>query len=70
MNGLQVVFLSAMMVLATTSNAWAYLDPGTGSFAVQALIGLIASMAVAIRLFWQNILARLRRGPKGPNDQG
>lgn len=70
MNGLPVVFLSAMMVLAMTTNAWAYLDPGTGSFAVQALIGLIASMAVAIRLFWQNILARLQQHSKKSNDQG
>jgi len=59
-----------MIVLAMTTNAWAYLDPGTGSFAVQALIGLIASMVVAIRLFWQNILARLRQHSKKSNDQG
>jgi hypothetical protein len=35
--------------------AFAYLDPGTGSLILQALLGAIAAAAVAITTFWSKI---------------
>ena len=38
-----------------TSPAHAYLDPGTGSLVVQALIAGLAGSLLAIKMFWKNI---------------
>jgi hypothetical protein len=35
--------------------ALAYIDPGTGSVLVQALIAAIAGIAVSSRMYWQKI---------------
>ena len=42
--------------MVTFSSAHAYLDPGTGSIIVQALLGLLAAIAVALRLYWHKFL--------------
>ena len=46
----------ALMVLATEP-AFAYLDPGTGSMLLQVILGGVAAVAVAIKLFWYKIRA-------------
>lgn len=53
--------------------AWAYcayLDPGSGSFIIQLLIGLIAGLAVLLRTQWGRIRAwwtqRFGRTPPPP----
>ena len=35
---------------------FAYIDPGTGSIILQALIGIALGAAVAAKLFWHRIL--------------
>lgn len=37
----------------------AYLDPGTGSMLLQAIVGGVAAAAVAGRIFWRRILELL-----------
>jgi len=37
----------------------AYIDPGAGSFVVQALIAMVAGIAVTGRLYWKKIKAML-----------
>ena len=47
----------------------AYIDPGSGSFLVQALVATAAGLAVAGRRYWTEIkafLARLARAPRSP----
>jgi len=34
-----------------------YLDPGSGSVILQVLLGVLLSLAVAVRLFWGKIKA-------------
>jgi hypothetical protein len=53
----------------------AYLDPGTGSLILQAVIAALAGVAVAITSYWQRIRAFFRRSSrdselsdKTPND--
>ncbi|HDR00265.1 MAG TPA: hypothetical protein ENN51_08300 [candidate division WOR-3 bacterium] len=49
--------------------AWAYLDPGTGSFILQMLIGAVLGGLVAIGVFWRRFFAWLRRlFGRGGND--
>lgn len=45
----------------------AYLDAGSGSLIVQAVVGGVAGAAVAAKLYWRRLVARLRRQP---TDQG
>ena len=60
-----VLALAAMLVGASTSTAHAYLDPGTGSIILQVLLGGVAGLALACKLYWQKLLTVLgiRRKP-------
>ena len=53
------ILLKMMLVLvfALPTTAFAYLDPGTGSMLLQVILGGIAAVAVALKLFWYRILA-------------
>lgn len=48
------VFAVILLVLITES-AFAYLDPGTGSMLLQVILGGIAAIGVALKLFWHKI---------------
>ena len=48
-------------------NLLGYLDPGTGSLILQALIAAIAGLSVAVKLYWQLFLKLL--GIKKPNEE-
>jgi hypothetical protein len=52
---------------------WTYLDPGSGSLIVQAIIGAVAAAGLTIKIFWHRILRALglKKSPKpetGPKD--
>jgi hypothetical protein len=51
------LFLSLMAVLILTTPAYAYLDPGTGSILLQALIGGIAASVTVVSMYYQRIKA-------------
>lgn len=50
------------VLLTMTINAEAYLDPGTGSMMLQVILGGIAAIGVAIKLYWHKLVAIFRRG--------
>ena len=39
-------------IFLIVTNAYAYLDPGTGSFILQAIIGFLAASVTAISIYW------------------
>ncbi len=43
---------AAALLLMSTSNAYAYLDPGTGSILLQGLIGAIAGGLFFAKMYW------------------
>jgi hypothetical protein len=45
-----------MQILSTFTFVLAYIDPGTGSIIIQALVAAFAGAAIAARLFWGRIL--------------
>lgn len=49
------------MLAVTPGIAHAYLDPGTASMLLQAVIGLVAAAVVTLRLYWQRIRATIAR---------
>jgi len=45
------------ILLCISDNAYAYLDPGTGSYIVQLIIAALCGGFFAIKMFWKNIVA-------------
>ena len=51
----------------------AYIDPSAGSLVLQIVLGGLAGLAVAARLLWHRVVARIRGNrhgdrPAAPND--
>jgi hypothetical protein len=46
--------------LAVAAPAHAYLDPSTGSMIISAVIGIVAAIALALKMFWYRSVALLR----------
>ena len=72
---LRVVFvLAACLLIAPPAHA--YLDPGTGSMLLSALIGLAAAVALALKMFWYRLVGSFRgksrpiRPGEGPPSTG
>ncbi len=54
--------------MMTTILTFAYLDPGTGSMLLQAIVGGGAGIVVLVRHFWRTM--RVSREPLKPNTSG
>ena len=48
-------WLLAIIFLTAVEPLHAYLDPGTGSMLLQVILGGIAAIGVALKLFWHRI---------------
>ncbi len=55
--------------LAESGGRLAYVDPGSGSFILQALIATLAGAAVAINAYWAKIKRVLGRGTPEEDDE-
>ena len=55
-SNLKFLFL-IFSLIAYTSPAYAYLDPGTGSVLLQGLIGGIAAVMAFLSIYWQKVKA-------------
>ena len=60
--------LTLLLLLVLTLPAYAYIDPGTGSFVLQLIIGGVAGAFVAFKLFWGRLRTRFRKAPGEPRD--
>jgi hypothetical protein len=54
------VVVVLLAFLSTASPAYAYLDPGTGSMLVSAVIGVAAAVGLALKMFWYRIVGLFR----------
>ena len=54
-NLINIHCFSLVITLIFTQNAYAYLDPGTGSILIQGLIAAIAGGLFTLRMYWQRI---------------
>jgi hypothetical protein len=59
----------AIFIMAT-DNAYAYLDPGTGSIILQAIIAGVASTIFAVRMYWSRIKEKFGMSRASDDDQG
>jgi hypothetical protein len=55
MNTLFVTILVARFIPISLS-ILAYIDPGTGSIILQALVATVVGAAIAVKLFWHRLL--------------
>ena len=53
-----------LFLLTASPSAFAYLDPSTGSMVVSAIVGIFASIALALKTYWYKIKGWFRRGGK------
>ena len=51
----QLLILIAAIDFVAPVQSHAYLDPGTGSFALQIIIGVLFGIAFAVKAFWFRI---------------
>ena len=51
----KIVFIILLINFFFINNAFAYLDPGTGSIILQAILGFIASAASYCAFYWNKV---------------
>jgi len=49
------IILLLLTYFLLIGNAFAYLDPGSGSIILQAIIGFIAMAGATVSLYWQKV---------------
>ena len=59
--------MAALLVGTLTSTSHAYLDPGTGSLILQVLLGGVAGVALAGKLYWQKLTSLFGRQDPEPS---
>ena len=55
---------AGICLLLISPAAFAYLDPTTGSMVVSAIVGIFASIALAVKTYWYKIKGFFKRGRK------
>ena len=68
-SGMAVACLLAPL-LCVSPSAFAYLDPSTGSMVVSAIVGIFASIALAVKTYWYKIKAFFKRDSKQDSPSG
>jgi len=63
------IFITILFMLMFT-DALAYLDPGTGSMLLQVILGGVAAVGVAIKLYWHKLRVAFGMAKKeNPEDE-
>ncbi|MFH0828281.1 MAG: hypothetical protein V1919_03860 [Candidatus Omnitrophota bacterium] len=60
--GILVVVL--MWGLLLPADSYAYLDPGTGSYFLQMLVGIFIGIAFTVKIYWERIKSILTKRKK------
>ena len=53
----------AVTLLLVSPGVFAYLDPSTGSMVISAIVGIIASIALALKTYWYKLKGFFNRNP-------
>jgi len=62
--------ITTLLLLLLFTDAVAYLDPGTGSMLLQVILGGIAAVGVAIKLYWHKLRAAFGMAKKEEPEDG
>jgi hypothetical protein len=66
---LSILGMSLCISLVYTTSACAYLDPGTGSMIVQAVIATIAIAGASVGIFWNRLKSFFGGDKDGKGDK-
>jgi len=61
--------LATVLLLLMFTDAVAYLDPGTGSMLLQVILGGVAAVGVAVKLYWHKLRAAFGMTKKQEPDE-
>jgi hypothetical protein len=61
--------IAAIAIFSSSSPAYAYLDPGTGSMIVQLLLGGLAGAFFVVKVYWEKIKTLFVKQDKVENTQ-
>ena len=50
-----ILSCNIIAIFLIVTNAYAYLDPGTGSFILQAIIGFLAALSAGFLYYWTKV---------------
>ena len=56
---LSVLLVTVLVLQATTGEAHAYIDPGSGSFLLQMLLASIFASLFALKVFWHRFTSKM-----------
>jgi len=59
----KIILVTTAILLLMPVSALAYLDPTTGSMVISAIVGLFASLVLAIKTYWYRIKAFFKGKP-------
>lgn len=64
------VVFALLLIHASTHEAHAYIDPGTGSYVIQLIIAGLVGVGFAIKIYWGRIKSFFSRSPSGEQEPG
>lgn len=55
------IFTTILLIIngISVSDAYAYLDPGTGSIVIQAIIGVLVGIGISVKIYWYKIKEKI-----------
>lgn len=62
----QIMAIVILVAALLPAQAFAYLDPGTGSMLAQVILGGLAGLAVVLKLFWHRFVRFITFGKVSP----
>tara|TARA_B100000579_G_C22196342_1_gene560916 strand:- start:296 stop:502 length:207 start_codon:yes stop_codon:yes gene_type:complete len=62
------IFIIIFFIFILTNEANAYIDPGSGSIIIQAIIGGLAAAGTTITIYWNKIKRFFSKNKKNSND--
>jgi prepilin signal peptidase PulO-like enzyme (type II secretory pathway) len=61
LKSITIILLSLFVAGFFISDAYAYLDPGTGSVFIQAIIGALVGIGITLKIYWYKIKEKVSR---------
>lgn len=59
----QILILAAVSIVTFPNFAQAYLDPGSGSYIIQLLFGVLFGASYLVKVYWEKIKSFFRKSP-------
>lgn len=50
-----LILTTIIIFSSLTSNSFAYFDPGTGAFIIQAILGFLAAVIASLTMTWNRV---------------